>query len=163
VLIPPCFIALGGLLSFAWPDAFERHWLVAILGTAAACTMVLVGAFDPYLQVVSESIAHQSAVVGCALFAIGLLAYVVRPGISASILVIVVFAVGNRLVARTPMSYLASDRCKVQPEVYTAVVDAASWLSTVDPTHTRARSWFDQNERTEPIAGCPVVVGWIGG
>jgi hypothetical protein len=163
VLIPPCFIALGGLLSVAWPETFERAWLATILGTIAACAVCLSGAIDTIAQSLTTSALGVIAVAGCAVFASGLLAYVFSPRLSTSILVIAVFAFGNRFVADHPDDYSARDGCQLQPQIYNAIVDGASFLGRLDPTYTRAQSWFEQDEKIEPIDGCPVGVGLMAG
>jgi hypothetical protein len=157
-----CFLALGGLLSLAWPDACERAWLPMILGTIIGSLLCLVVVSDSFVQKILTPVAVP-AVVGCALFAAGLLTWVLRPSLSTSIIVIGAFALGNRVVGARSTDYQAADRCKVQPAVYTSVVEGASWLWSIDPTFTRARTWFDQNELIEPIDGCPVRVDYIAG
>ena len=163
VLIPSCFIALGGVLYGAWPESCERHWLATVLGTVIACAICLSGALDPYMQDIDALVAPVIAVVGFFLFVAGFLVYLSRPGVATSIVLLVSFAAGNRLVAGSRQAYDMSDPCKIQPAVYESIIDGASWLEKVDPTYTRLRTWFDQNEQIHPIPGCAVGVGQMAG
>jgi hypothetical protein len=73
-----------------------------------------------------------------------------------------VFAYGNRLVGPGSPDYFATDRCKIQPAVYGAIVEAASWLMIkVDPLYTRAQIWFDEGEIIQPLEACPVRLGHV--
>jgi hypothetical protein len=117
----------------------------AIPGAAAAAVLVAPASFGA---------------IG-ALFLLGLAVFLVRPGVASVALLLVTFALGNRLINLSP-EYLANDTCKVQPEVYAAIVDASSWLMTdVDPLFTRAYIWFDENEIVQPLNGCPVRLGHV--
>jgi hypothetical protein len=82
--------------------------------------------------------------------------------VAAACLFVSAFAIGNRLVASVPQSYVAGDPCKVQPAVYSAVVEAASWLVSIDPVYRRVRVWFGENETIEALPGCPVGLGLMG-
>jgi hypothetical protein len=72
---------------------------------------------------------------------------------------VVVFGFANSLLARGPDRYYATDPCKIQPEVYAAIVDAGSWLARVDRTHKQIRTWFDEQERIDVGRGCTVGMG----
>jgi hypothetical protein len=61
-----------------------------------------------------------------------------------------------------PQHYAASDACKIEPAVYSAVVESAAWLGALDSTHTHIRTWFDDGEMTHPLAGCNLRVGGLG-
>jgi hypothetical protein len=102
----------------------------------------------------------QFAALG-ALFLLGFALVLWRPAVVSIALMIVTFAYGNRLGAGAS-DYLRSDSCKIQPAVYGAIVDAASWLMTdADPVYTRARIWFDENEIVQPLENCPVRLGHV--
>jgi hypothetical protein len=98
----------------------------------------------------------------CMTLSAALLAFSVRPAVATGIVVIGVFAFGNRFAAADRSSYRAGDPCHTQPAVYSAVVEGASWLGTLDPTYTRVRTWFDEEEVTTAGANCVLRVGLIG-
>ena len=89
----------------------------------------------------------------------GFAAYLWRPSAVSALAVLVTFALGNRLVAPGYPDYFASDQCKVQPSVYAAIVDAASWLDRLDPLYNRVHTWFDENELLRPADACVVRLG----
>lgn len=161
-LIPACFIALGGLLALGWPDVFERYWLATTLGTAVVCWLCLVGRFGPFIPNLTASVGGSVTLAACTMFAAALLAFSVRPAVATGIVVIGVFAFGNRFAATDRTNYRAGDPCQTQPAAYSAVVEGASWLGTLDPTYTRVRTWFDEEEVTTAGANCVVRVGLIG-
>jgi hypothetical protein len=100
--------------------------------------------------------------LGCCVFGAGLLAWFLRPGVVASFVLILVFALGNRLMVNRADLYAATDACKIEPAVYTAIVESASWLAEFDPTFSRVRTWFDEGERIQPAPACTVRVGAVG-
>jgi hypothetical protein len=162
-LIPSCFVAVAGLLSFGWPDVIERHWLATTLGMAIACGSALVGALDPFIRTTRAWVEPAPVAVGCGFLAAALVFYRLRPRVSTTILVLVVFAVANRFVGVGQSSYLSTDRCQLQSGIYGAIVEGMSYLGGLDPSYSRVRTWFDEHERIEPVAGCPVGVGNIAG
>jgi hypothetical protein len=160
VLIPGCFIAIGGLLSRGWPDWYERHWLISVVGSIVLIGGFLVVESIPAVRLIAAAMASNIFIWGSLVLLVPFLAYRWRPSLISAALVVVTFAVGNRLVAPGYPDYFATDPCKVQPTVYGAIADAASWLMTdVDPLYTRARIWFDENEIVQPVENCPVRLG----
>jgi hypothetical protein len=106
-------------------------------------------------------VAQVSFAVTGALFLAGLAIVMWRPSVAALAILLVSCALGNRFVAGSP-NYLWSDPCKVQPSVYAAITEAASWLMTdVDPLYARARIWVDENETIQPLADCPVELSYM--
>jgi hypothetical protein len=160
-LIPSCFIALAGILSRGWPDWCERYWPVTVVATALCLLICLTVDMIPGAQAIVLRVARvQFAALG-ALFLLGFALVLWRPAVVSIALMIVTFAYGNRLGAGAS-DYLRSDSCKIQPAVYGAIVDAASWLMTdADPVYTRARIWFDENEIVQPLENCPVRLGHV--
>jgi len=156
------FVALGGFLVPWWPDALERHGVAAVIGTAAASAISLSGVLDPVLRPVEGHFTSVVAIVGCVVFTAALLQYLVRPGRWTAIALIAMFILGNRLMANRPALYAASDACKIEPAVYSSIVDGASWLWKVDPARTRVRTWFDEQEQLHPLQGCTVRVAALG-
>ena len=160
VLIPGCFIAIGGLLSRGWPEWCERHWLITMVAS-----MVLIGGFlvvesIPAVRLTAAATASNIFLWGSLVLLVPFLVYRWRPSLISAALVVVTFAVGNRLVAPGRSDYFAADTCKVQPTVYGAIVDAATWLMTeADPLYTRARIWFDEEEIVQPLENCRVRLG----
>jgi len=164
VLIPSCFIAIGGLLAMTWPDFCERHWLTTILATAVACGLCVGGAAsEPRMQSFVASVAHRLAMVGCVFFVAGLGTFLLRPAVATLLVFIGVFAVGNRLVSADPLAYLVQDPCKIRADIYAAIVEGASDIGEIDPTYTRARTWFEQNETIHPTGQCAVSLGAMSG
>jgi hypothetical protein len=160
-LIPSCFIALAGMLSHRWPDWCERHWPATVLGTALCLVICLTVDRIPGAHAVAVFVAPVSFIAIGILFLLGFAIVLWRPAVASVAILLATFAFGNRLVAG-PQDYLLSDSCKVQPSVYAAVVDAASWLMTeVDPLYTRARIWFDEDEILQPLDGCPIRLGYM--
>ena len=160
-LIPSCFLACAGILQRGWPDWCERHWPATTLGSVVALTACLVIERLPGAQLVVASTAAFIAVSGCLLFLVPLVLHRWRPSALSVALVIVMFAFGNRVVGGSS-NYAATDRCKLQPSIYAAIVESASWLMTdVDPLYTRARIWFDENEIIQPLEACPVRLGHV--
>jgi hypothetical protein len=149
-------VALAGLLTGSWPEAFERHWLAATIGTAIVSALWLSGALDVVVESIKRPVAPVISVAGAIVFFAGLAACLLRPGVSTITVFVVVFAFGNSLVARGPDRYSMNDPCKMQPEIYAAIVDGGSWLGTLDPTYTRVRTWFDEAEEIRPLHACPV-------
>jgi hypothetical protein len=162
-LIPSCFVAIGGLFSIGWPDAFERHWFAAIFVTASLALVFLVGIADPLIEIATRPVVSTIAVVGCAIFIVGFAAYVLRPTAATAVVAILVFAIGNRVVCAGPSAYAVHDPCKIQEAIYSAVVETASTLGAIDSTYTRVRTWFDQDEEIHPTPKCVVNLGAISG
>ena len=158
VLLPSCFIALAGLLSPHWPAWCERHWLVTILATWVLLGAYLVVEGIPGANRADGLVAPFSFVAICLLLFSALAVVLWRPSVTSVAILIGVFAFSNRLVAGAQQDYWVSDRCKVQQQVYAAIVDAASWLIKTDPLYGRVRIWFDENEVIQPIEGCPIRV-----
>lgn len=156
------FLALGAFLVPWWPDTLERHWAAAVIGTATASAISLSGVLDPLLRPVEEHFTSVVALVGCAVFAAALLQYLARPGRLAAIVLIATFVLGNRLMANRPSLYAVTDPCKIEPAVYSSIVEGASWLWTLDATSTRVRTWFGEQEQLHPLHGCTVRVAAIG-
>jgi hypothetical protein len=161
VLIPSCFVALSGILFRGWPEWCERHWLVTLLSTTLLLTLCLTVAQLPGVSTLLPFIAPFIFPGGCVLFFAALAMHVWRPSLASVLLFIVTFAFGNRLLS-VPLDYLASDPCKVQPAVYGAIVDGATWLMKVDPLYTRLYTWFDDKELLYPKEGCTVRLGHLG-
>ena len=161
VLIPSCFIALAGILSRRWCDWCERHWVAMLLVAALLlCVALVMGPLPGELAAVAF-IAQVSFVVSAALFFAGFAFVLWRPGVTSVAILLVTCAFGNRLVAGS-MDYVWSDPCKVQVPVYGAIVETSSWLMTdLDPLYSRVRIWFDEEEVVEPLAGCPVRLGFM--
>lgn len=160
-LTPVCFIALAGLLVTGWPETWERHWLAAIITTAAVSAIYLV-VLDPFVRPLRMLAAPIISVVGALLFAAILLTYLSRPGRAMTVAFVVMFGLGNSFIANGPMGYSIYDRCKTQPHVYAAIVEGGSWLGAVDPTHRRIRTWFDEGEQVKTATGCTVGIGTVG-
>ncbi len=160
VLIPSCFIALAGLFASRWPAWCERHWLVTILTCWAILAAYLVGENMPGARAAAALVASSSFVGISALFLIPLAAALWRPSVVSFALLLATFALGNRLVAGSA-DYWLTDRCKMQPQVYAAIVDASSWLMKLDPLYRRVRIWFDENELIRPAEGCTVRVAHL--
>jgi hypothetical protein len=77
--------------------------------------------------------------------------------LATTIAFVILFGFANSLLAGGPRSrYYANDSCKMQPAIYGAIVDGASWLGDLDPTYTHVRTWFDEMEQAEPLQGCKV-------
>jgi len=162
-LVPPCFMALAGLLSRGWPDVCERQWLAMIVGTIVVCAVPLTGVLEPYVTGVTTVLAGPAlTIVGCVFFAAAFFAYIARPGIAMTIVAITVFALGNRLVMYGARDYAGGDPCRTRAATYAAIVDGASWLGAIDPTDKRVRTWFDQEERLDLGGRCDVSLGYIG-
>lgn len=160
VLIPNGFIALAGILARGWPNWCDRHWLLATAGAAACAAIGLTVRDIPGVQAASALFAPINFVAIGALFLLPLLAMIWRPSVAAVATLALVFAFANRLAGGSE-DYLASDRCKVQPPVYAAIVDAASWLMETDPFYQKARVWFDENEVIYPLESCEVRLGYM--
>lgn len=160
-LIPSCFVALGGILYRGWPEWCEQHWVITLLTTSVILAVVLTAASVPGLAAYGRIIAPSLFVGGCALFLLALASHVWRPSVASVLLFTIAFAFGNR--AFSPFQdYLISDPCKVQPAVYGAIVDGATWLMKVDPLYTRLYTWFDDKELLHPTEGCTVRLGHVG-
>ena len=157
-LLPSGFIALGGILSQGWPDWCERHWLVTLVSTTVALTFCLTVAQLPGISTLTVFIWPFVFPAGAAWFLSALGVHIWRPSVVSVLLFVVTFAFGNRLLS-VPVDYQASDSCKVQPAVYSAIVDGATWLMKVDPLYTRLYTWFDDKELLHPKEGCTVQLG----
>jgi predicted membrane channel-forming protein YqfA (hemolysin III family) len=155
------FLALAGLLSSAWPDSLERRCALTIAVTTVLMAICLVGSV-PLLSSIAAWMTPTVVLAGGIVFLAPLLIYLWRPSVATAWLFVIVFAIGNRLVADVPQSYAADDPCKVQPAVYGAVVEAASRLFWIDPLYRRVAIWFSQDERISPLPGCPVRLDWMG-
>jgi hypothetical protein len=161
-LVPSCFMALGGILYRDWPESCEQHWLVTLLGTTAILVLSFTVADIPGLSTFGRLIAPSVFVGGCALFLAPLALHAWRPSIVSVLLFAIAFAFGNRAFSPFFRDYLASDPCKVQPAVYGAIVEGATWLMKVDPLYTRLYTWFDDTELLNPKEGCTVQLGHMG-
>jgi hypothetical protein len=161
VLIPSCFIAIGGLFAFGWPAWCERHWVVSILLTAVAAALFLSGAADSLLRALLSTVGTRLVATVCASFVVALGSFVLRPAIVPLLVVLGVFAAGNSLMATNPIDYTAQDTCKLQQDIYAAVVEGASDLGALDKTHSRVRTWFDEGEQLHPTNNCRVNLGWM--
>ena len=159
-LIPSCFLALGGLLHRGWPMWCERHWVTVPLGSAAVLTMCLAVEQLPGVQRLAALMQPFMLVGGALILLLPLLAYFWRPSAMSAMCLVAIFAVDNRLLGGQA-GYFATDRCKTQPAIYGAVVEAASWVMKVDPFYNRTRIWFDVNELIYPMPGCPVRMEYM--
>jgi hypothetical protein len=157
VLTPSCFIALAGLLSHRWPAWCERHWLVTLTATWVLLASYLGVAGIPGAETAARVVAPSGFIAIGTLMVAPLLLALWRPSVVTVAIVIAAFALSNRLVASSA-DYLIADGCKLQPQVYNAIVDGASWLMKTDPLYRRVRIWFDENELIQPVDGCPVRV-----
>jgi hypothetical protein len=158
-LTPCAFLALAGILSRGWPDWYERHWLGTVLAPAGVLTLFLVLERLPGARALAGQVQSFVFVAGALILFAPLVLYRWWPSVASAALVVAVFAFDNRLVSPGHPDYFAADRCKIQPAVYGAIVDAASWAMSVDPLYTRARIWFDEKALIQPLEGCPVRVG----
>ena len=140
MLVPSCFIALAGILARRWPDACERYWLVTIVGTALLLGVCLTVEGVSVGRATALLFARFSFAVTAGLLLLALAAVMWRPAVVSTVLLIAVFAFSNRLVVAGSQDYLASDPCKVQSHVYSAIVDAASWLVRTDPLYRHVRT-----------------------
>jgi hypothetical protein len=84
-----------------------------------------------------------------------------RPSTGSLVVLLVAIPLSYRLMGGS-RDYFANDACKLQPDVYGAIVDAASWLMETDPLYRRVRLWFDEEEVIYPIGECPVRLGYMG-
>ncbi|HET9384635.1 MAG TPA: hypothetical protein VFO67_05780, partial [Gemmatimonadales bacterium] len=160
-LIASCFLALAGLLSRGWPESVERRPALVIVLTALVLTSCLVATLPP-VSTVAALAAPGIGLVAAVVFVAPIAVYLWRPSAATVCLFVAVFALGNRLVAGSPQNYAADDRCKVQPAVYQAIVDATSRLVSIDPMYYRVRIWFGENEVIYPAPQCGVSLGWMG-
>jgi len=151
-------LALAGLFVGNWPEACERHWRAAMISTAIVSAICLSGTLDFFMVPVKATVAPFISIVGAVLFAAGLVIYLSRPVVATMAAFVVVFGLANSLLALPPERYSANDPCKIRPDVYEAIIDAASWLGTLDPTHTRTRIWFDGTEQIQVRNGCTVAM-----
>lgn len=160
VLIPSCFIAIAGLMYPIWPEACERHWLPVTLGAAATLVLALGGGLEALMQAVDiDAYLGFLVPVAGAVFLAGFVGPYIRPGPAAAAVLVVAFALGNRIV--TPGAadlYNPGDTCQTRPPIYEGVVDGASWLSDVDPSNLRVRAWFAQDETIDVTGDCRVSV-----
>jgi len=159
---PASFIGLAGLLVVGWPEACERRWLAATIGTIVLSTIYLSGVLGFFVEAIWTLSISFIGITAAIAFGVGLLAYLSRPRLATMVAFVVMFGLGNSVIARGPNRYYASDPCKIQPAVYGAIVDAALWLGALDPTFTRVRTWFDEHEQIEPQAGCTVAMRRVG-
>ena len=155
------FLAVAGLLWRAWPESLERSWALTTAAAGAALAICLVGS-APGLSRVAALLAPSIVLTGSIVFVAAVAAHLWRPSVAAIWWFVALFAIGNRLVATSPQSYAADDPCKVQPAIYSAIVDAASRLVSIDPVYRRVAIWFDENELISPLPGCPVRLGSMG-
>lgn len=158
-LIPSCFMALGGILYRGWPEWCERHWVITLLCTTLILALSFTVAYIPGLSTFGRIISPSVFVGGATLFLAALALYVWRPSAASVLLFTIAFSFGNRVFSPFFLDYLASDPCKVQPAVYGAIVDGATWLMKVDPLYTRLYTWFDDKELLHPKEGCTVQLG----
>ncbi len=155
------FLALAGLLSSGWPESLDRRWPLTIAATAALMAICLVESL-PTLSRIAAWMTPTVILAGGIVFSVPLVMYLWRPSVATAWLFVIVFAIGNRVVADVPQSYAVDDPCKVQPAVYRAIVEAASRLVAIDPLYNRVAIWFSQDERISPLPGCPVRLDWMG-
>ena len=155
------FLALAGLLSIRWPESLERRWALTTAAAAVLMAICLVESV-PALSRIAAWMTPTVILAGGIVFFAPLVMYLWRPSVATAWLFVIVFAIGNRLVADVPQSYAADDPCKVQPAVYRAIVEAASRLVSIDPLYNRVAIWFSQDERISPLPGCPVRLDWMG-
>ena len=155
------FLALAGLLSIGWPESLERRWALTTAATTVLMAICLVESV-PALSRIAAWMTPTVILAGGVVFFAPLVMYLWRPSVATAWLFVIVFAIGNRLVADVPQSYAADDPCKVQPAVYRAIVEAASRLVSIDPLYNRVAIWFSQDERISPLPGCPVRLDWMG-
>ena len=160
-LQPACFLALAGLLVRTWPDVCERNRLALVTGTAILSAVTL-GLLVPYFQPVAVLVAPSILIVGGLVFGAGLFVYLLRPGVTTTIVLIVTLVAGNLFAASARNQYAAADPCKIEPEIYSAVVEAEAWLAAVDPTYSHLRTWFEEQEIIHPLPGCNLSMGAIG-
>jgi hypothetical protein len=149
------------VLSSAWPEVLERRWALMALATATALAIGLVGS-APALSRIAAFITPTVILAGGIVFLIPLVVYLWRPSVATACLFVIIFAIGNRLVADVPQSYAADDSCKMQPAVYGAIVEAASRLFSIDPLYRRVALWFSEDEMISPLTGCQVRLDWMG-
>jgi hypothetical protein len=153
-LIPSSFLAFGGLLHRGWPAWCEGRWVAVVLGSVIILAVCLGVDQIPGTPRLETSMQPFIFLGGCLLLLVPLLSYLWRPSALSAICVLAVFAFDNR-VTGAHSTYSGADPCKVQPSIYGAVVDAGSWLMTIDPFYNRARIWADENELVSPLEGCP--------
>jgi hypothetical protein len=159
-LVPTGFLAFGGLLRPGWPIWCERRWMAVTLASVivlSACVMV-----DriPGTERLATSMQPLILVGGCLLLLVPLFAYLWRPSVVAAMCLLAMFAFDNRVIG-IRINYSAADRCKVQPAMYDGIVNAASWLMTVDPFYNRTRIWADENEVVWLLEGCSARVVYM--
>ena len=154
-------LALGALLADRWPETCEKRWLMATIGTAAVSVIFLSGVLGPAVKLIKQPAAPFISIAGAMVFLSGLLLYVVRPRVATLAVFVVAFGLGNSILTLSD-KYYATDPCKTQPEIYEAIIDAGSWLGTLDPTYKRVRTWFDETEQLEPPNRCSVSMGRVG-
>jgi hypothetical protein len=163
VLVPSCFIAIAGLLAPVWPELLDRQWAGAAIAATAALAIGL-GADWPGLSSLERAVAPAITPVAGAIFAAALTTGLRARRRLAVLALVGLFAAGNRLSAGDAASdYGAADPCKTQPDVYGAVIEAASWMGRTDPTFTRMRTWFQQDETLALGGGCSIALGPLGG
>jgi hypothetical protein len=163
-LVPSCFIGSAGLLKLAWKEQYERQALPIALGTAAALALTLGGGAERLILPVEATVGRIIMPAAALVFAVGFAAAFLRPAAAALPAFVIAFALANRLAAPgAPATYALTDRCKTEPAIYAAIVDAGEWLGSIDPSDRRIRTWFDARERiTLGPNGCSVSIGDIG-
>jgi hypothetical protein len=160
---PASFVGMAGLLVAGWPEACERRWLAATIGTIVLSVIYLSGVLGFVVDAIRTPAIPFIWIAGLIAFAAALLVYLSRPRLATTIAFVALFGLGNSVLARGPDRYYASDPCKIQPAVYTAIVDAALWLGALDPTFTHVRTWYDEHEEIEPRTGCTVGMARVAG
>ena len=149
------------MLNRAWPISLERRCIATVLGTASVFSLALIFPV-PGFDAVKALVAPASLLAGCFLLLAALAVYFRRPSTVSVVVVALTFAVVNPLMSYELLDYEARDPCKVRPAVYKGIVDAATWLMTVDPLYNRVRIWFDEDELVQPLRGCHVGLGLMG-
>ena len=163
-LVPSCFVGMAGLLKLAWREPYERHPLLIAVATAAALALSLSGAVETVVHPIEAAVGGVIMPAAGLVFGVAFAAAFLRPATAALPAFVIAFALANRIAAPgAPANYAVTDPCKTRPDIYEAIVDASTWLDSIDPTYTRVRTWFDDRERLAlGPDGCSVGAGDIG-
>lgn len=164
-LVPSCFIAFGGLLRLGWPDGCERFPILVSVTAALILSASIGGLAEPWLQsMLTPAVMSSVALVSGAVYVSGFVAWLLRPTAATLAVLLSFYAGANRIGAANVLSdYVSGDPCKTQREVYLAIVDAATWIGSVDPSYARVRVWYPENDTMDIGSGCRTGVGLMGG
>ena len=134
------------------------------VGTAAALALTLSGATERLVVPIEAEFGGVIMPAAGLVFGVAFAVAFLRRAAAALPAFVIAFALANRIAAPgAPANYALTDPCKTRPAIYEAIVDASTWLGSIDPTYTRVRTWFDDSERiTLGPDGCSVGAGDIG-